>query len=143
MGKINMGRVILGGLLAGLIINIGEFILNEPVLGEDWKAAMSALNLPEMGGTDIVWWIIFGFVLGISAVWLYAAIRPRYGAGPKTAVCAGLFVWFLIYVLGFGSSLIPGVWPTKIVVTSIIWGLFEVPIATTVGAWPYKEEAQS
>ncbi len=34
MGKINMARVILGGLLAGLIINVGEFVLNEPILGE-------------------------------------------------------------------------------------------------------------
>ena len=35
MGKINMTRVILGGLLAGLVINIGEFILNDTILGED------------------------------------------------------------------------------------------------------------
>lgn len=28
MGRINLGRVVIGGLLAGLIINFGEFILN-------------------------------------------------------------------------------------------------------------------
>jgi len=140
MGKINMGRVIPGGLLAGLVINIGEFILNDVLLGEDWRAAMQALNLREMAGSDIIWWVIFGFVLGIGAVYLYAAIRPRYQPGPKTAICAGLFVWFFIYLLGFGSSLIPGIWPTKIVVWSIVWGLFEIPIATVVGAWQYKEE---
>ena len=28
MSRINLGRVVIGGLLAGLIINIGEFILN-------------------------------------------------------------------------------------------------------------------
>ena len=39
------------------------------------------------------------FLIGLFAGWLYAAIRPRYGAGPKTALCAGLFVWFLGYLL--------------------------------------------
>ena len=31
-------------------------------------------------------------------VWLYAAIRPRFGPGPKTAICAGLIVWGLSYL---------------------------------------------
>ncbi|HSE60477.1 MAG TPA: hypothetical protein VLA99_17380 [Nitrospiraceae bacterium] len=31
----------------------------------------------------------------LSALWLYAAIRPRFGAGPKTALYAGLGVWVL------------------------------------------------
>ena len=50
MAKINMGRVILGGLLAGWVLNIGEFLLNEPILGKQWVAAMEALNRPPIGG---------------------------------------------------------------------------------------------
>lgn len=38
-------------------------------------------------------WIVMGFVFGIAAVWLYAAIRPRYGAGIGTPVRAGIAVW--------------------------------------------------
>src|SRR5207249_3963498 len=41
--------------------------------------------------------LAWGFLVGIFAVWLYAAIRPRYGAGPKTALCAGAAVWGLGY----------------------------------------------
>jgi hypothetical protein len=37
--------------------------------------------------------VLWGFLVGIFAVWLYAAIRPRYGDGPKTALCAGAVVW--------------------------------------------------
>ncbi len=33
-----------------------------------------------------------------------------------------------------------GLYPTKLVLITVIWGLFEVPIAAVVGAWPYKEE---
>jgi hypothetical protein len=28
-------------------------------------------------------------------MWLYAAIRPRYGPGPKTAAVAGFALWFI------------------------------------------------
>src|SRR5437667_4515115 len=41
--------------------------------------------------------VIGGFVLGVLLVWLYAAIRPRFGPGPKTSLIAGLVLWFLAY----------------------------------------------
>jgi hypothetical protein len=34
MKKINMGRVLLGGLIAGVVLNIGEFLLNGVVLAK-------------------------------------------------------------------------------------------------------------
>jgi hypothetical protein len=141
MGKINHGRVFLGGLLAGVVFNIGEFILNEPILGEQWIAAMQDLNRPPIGGSQIAWFVIMGFAYGIAAVRLYAAIRPRFGPGPRTAIRAGLALWFLIWVLGFGSTLITNLYPKGLVLTSILWGLFEAPIATLVGAWVYREGA--
>lgn len=140
MAKINMGRVILGGLLAGLVLNIGEFLLNEPILGKQWAAAMEALNRPPISGSAIGWYVVISFVLGIAMVWLYAAIRPRYGAGPKTALCTGLAVWFFMWLLGFGTSIVMGLYPTKLVLITVVWGLFEVPIAALAGAWLYKEE---
>ncbi len=35
MSRVNMVRAFLGGLVAGLLINIGEFLLNEVVLGDE------------------------------------------------------------------------------------------------------------
>lgn len=34
MGKINLGRVLLGGLVAGVVYNIGEAVLNMVVIGK-------------------------------------------------------------------------------------------------------------
>jgi hypothetical protein len=42
MSSINWGRVILGGLLAGMVINVFEFFLNGVALAKDWQAAMVA-----------------------------------------------------------------------------------------------------
>lgn len=139
MGKINFARVILGGLLAGLVINFGEYLLNEPILGDEWRAAMVSLNRPIVGGSQIAVFVILGFVLGITIVWLYAAIRPRFGPGPKTAICAGLFVWFLVYLYAAIMQHTLSLFPDRLLLISTIWGLVELSIASIAGAWLYTE----
>jgi hypothetical protein len=79
---------------------------------------------------------------GIWLVWLYAAIRPRLGAGVRTAIIAGLALW-VAGALSSLSTTIAGVLPSSLTVTAIVWGLFEMPIATVVGAWLYKEESSA
>src|SRR5467141_1316418 len=105
MAHTNRSRVILGGLLAGLVINIGEFITNGVFLKDAWAQAMQALGRPsEIPGSAIVIFNIWGFLLGIASVWLYAAIRPRYGAGPKTAIRAGLVTWAVaVFLANLGN----------------------------------------
>src|SRR6266404_428420 len=98
LGNINMGRVIMAGLLAGLVVNISETILKLFVVNKDMEAALLAMNLPLVGGPAIGGFVVMAFLLGIMTVWLYAAIRPRFGPGVKTAVCAGLVVWFFAYL---------------------------------------------
>ena len=47
MKGINFGRVILGGLVAGVLINVSEFVLNNVVLKADMEAGMKALAGPS------------------------------------------------------------------------------------------------
>lgn len=136
----NYGRVILGGLLAGLVLNIGEFVLNAFVLHKamvDWSTSH---NLPtDPGPTFLAVAVVLTFVLGIVMVWLYALIRPRMGPGPKTAVIVALVLWFGVYVymgIILGMLLVQ---PMNLVGISIVWGLGEYIIAAIAGAWLYKE----
>jgi MFS family permease len=140
MGKINGARVILGGLVAGLIINISESVLNGVVLAKDMDAAVKALGR-EMGGTQLTMFITWGFLVGIFAVWLYAAIRPRYGAGPKTAIMAGLAVWCLGYLLAAVTPAALTLFPTNLMIIGLVVGLVEVILGTLAGAWIYSEAA--
>ena len=140
MAHTNRVRVILGGLLAALVINIVEFITNGVVLREEWGQTMQALGKPaQLSGGAIVIFNIWGFLVGIAAVWLYAAIRPRYGAGPKTAIRAGLVTW-AVAVLANLSNYPLGLFPTRLLVITSIVALVEIVVATLVGAWLYKEE---
>ena len=82
MNKINYGRVILGGLVCGLILNIGEFVLNAVVLAEHMKTFNAAHNFKDPTGSQIAIVIALTFVLGIVIVLGYAAIRPRSTTRP-------------------------------------------------------------
>ena len=139
MGRINMGRVLLGGLLAGLIINISEFILNGVVFADEMNAAMAALNKPPIANSMIVWFVVLGFGIGFMTVWLYAAIRPRFGAGPSTALCAALTIWGLAYLYPNIFITIMDLFPAKLMVIGTVWGLVEVIAAGVAGAWVYTE----
>ena len=139
MSNINLGRVLLGGLLAGLIINIGEFLLNDVVLGNQLKEYLSKHNYQDPGPNFIVVAVVMTFILGIVTVLIYAMIRSRFGPGPKTAIIAGLVSWFGIYVY---AGIINGVLfavPMNVIGIAIVWGLVEYTVAALAGAWIYKE----
>ena|SRR5438270_13044429 len=141
MAHTNRGKVVLGGLLAGVVINLVEFVENAIVLKTDWAQAMQALGKsPQLSGSGIAIFNLWGFLVGITAVWIYAAIRPRYGAGVSTAVRAGLIAWFLAVVLANVANYPLGIFPTRLLVITSVVALFETVVGTVLGAWVYKEE---
>jgi hypothetical protein len=142
MGKINGTRVLLGGLLAGVIFNVLYYGAAFLYLGKRWSAALEALGHPIcMSGLNIAIGIVFDFVLGIFAVWLYALIRPRCGAGAKTALFAGMAFWVLTGLLPtimWGSLKL---FSARLLTIDSLSYLVMVIVATLLGAWVYKEEA--
>ena len=139
MSRINLGRVLIGGLLAGVIINISEFVLNGILLEEEMNAAMAALNRPPIAPSMIIWFVIISFGFGFMLVWTYAAIRPRMGPGVKTAVCAATLCWGLGYLYPNLFFYVMNLFPRNIIILTTIWGLAEVVIAGIAGAWVYTE----
>jgi hypothetical protein len=138
MGKINVGRVFLGGLLAGLVINVFEYVLNTYVWADKANAALAKLGLMPPGAQQITWFIVIGFLFGILLVFTYAAMRPRFGASAKTAIIAALTLWLAGLPANI-SSILLGLWPSDLVIMGIIAGLIELGVAAVAGAWLYKE----
>ena len=139
MGKINWGRVFLGGLLAGVVF-VALGAINLFFFQEDWSAALEPLGRPlEITAGWLVYGSILWLVLGIWAVWLYAAIRPRYGPGPKTAAYAGVALWFICALADAAwASMVPI--PIGLLATIVAVYLPVIVVATVAGAWLYKEE---
>ena len=93
MGKINIARVLLGGIAAGIVGNVLAYLVDGLMLAPQWAAAMKTLGRPEFSDNQFVAFNLIGLLYGILVVGLYVLMRPHFGAGPKTAVYAGLGAW--------------------------------------------------
>jgi hypothetical protein len=139
MGQISVGGVLKGGLAAGLIMNISQFILNVPVAGAQMDKEFALRNLPPVAGNQIAVFVAMTLLLGFATVWLYAAIRPRFGPGPKTAIVAGLIVWALSYLYLSITMGVLGINSMGMVVVGIMWSAVEMIVAASVGGYLYTE----
>jgi hypothetical protein len=139
MQKINMARVVAGGLLAGVIISIGEYVLNMVLLRASWEKELNALRRAPTGNDSLLFLALLCFGLGVLMIWLYAAIRPRFGPGPTTAVGAAFVTWALAYLFPSAFALPMDLFPRNLFLYAVLWGLLELPIAALAGAWLYKE----
>lgn len=141
MEKINIGRVILGGIVAGIVADVLGYVVDGMILAPQWTAGMTALGRPaDLATSQLIGINLVGLALGIFAMWLYAAIRPRYGAGPRAAVCAGLAVWVAAVLLPNAVLMgALGLFPTGLTVMTTLGGIVEWVVATVAGAALYKE----
>jgi hypothetical protein len=141
---INTNKVVIGGLAAGLVMNIIDFVVNMFIIGARMKAESDAFK-PGMGdammqSSVMVSYIVMDFVLGILLVWTYAAFRPRFGPGPRTAIYVAVLFWLLagIFLSGYlhMGMMSQGLWWTF-----AFFGLVNFAISSWVGAKVYSEDS--
>ena len=143
---INGSKVVVGGLVAGIVMNVSGFLVQGMLLGKRMETEMIAvaptLQGRGMDGGSMAGRVLTQFAVGVLLVWLYAAMRPRFGAGPKTAMLAAFAVWvcgFLFYLdwlyLGLMS---PGLYAIVSIAMAIT-----LAVAAWAGAMLYKEEGSA
>ncbi|HEV2489560.1 MAG TPA: hypothetical protein VGT03_07115 [Candidatus Acidoferrales bacterium] len=144
MSKINWGRLFLGGLAGGAVVLAGDALVAVaiPALIRSGIVPPPHLSPPTLASalTYVVAVLLVG---GPAALWLYVAIRPRFGPGPKTAAYAGLWSWLILgpylqatqSAIGFPAVFSLGTWvPLDVVALPLI------VVAMLAGAAIYKEE---
>src|ERR1041385_6295230 len=138
MPKPNWTRVIVGGLLAGVVINAGELALHRVILHQRWTAAFAALGKHPTG------WATFipaNFLVGFITIWLYARLRLRYGPGPRTALRSGLAMWIIFWVIPTLALVPLELFPNRLLFLVIAGGIINAHLAALLGAWLYRGDA--
>jgi hypothetical protein len=139
MGGINVGRWLAGGLVAGVVVWLVEGLATF-VYANDMLATLEAhgLGMSE-GAAAIGLSALVSLISGLALVFFYAAARPRFGAGPRTAVTVAIGLWLGGYLPSLLGYVMLGLFTAR---TLILWGvvgLVDMTVAALVGGWIYRE----
>jgi hypothetical protein len=139
MGKINWKRVIFGGLAAGFLYDLFEVALSPFVAGKQYEAELNAIRHTPPSAAGYAFFICWGFVIGIVAVGLYAAVRPRLGRGPRTAARVAFALWVVADLMPQMGQAFMGIFTFPLMIKFTLQQLFFMLATTIAGAWIYKE----
>ena len=141
MAQLNNGRIVAGGLAAGVVMNVIDFLVNGLWLGARWQQQTEMLNAglaAKSAAMGMAGWIVYDLLMGLAVVWLYASIRRRFGPGPRTAMLAGFAAWFISH-LAFASYWFGGMFTWRLVAASSAGGFWAALAGAYVGGMLYKE----
>jgi hypothetical protein len=137
--RMNTGRILLGGLVAGVVANAIDYVSNEYVLAEGNNELMQRLGLNvDTVNASMSTWIAVDFVLGLLLVFTYAAMRPRFGPGPKTAIVSSITIWIGIAAVVAGFTAM-GIFTQPMFMKSAALSLVALVAAGLAGAAIYRE----
>src|SRR5579871_6420984 len=129
---INAGKVIAGGLVGGVVANVIDFIWNTTVMKADMVDLGKRFGMPDEALNSFATaapWLIVDFIFGFVIVFTYAAMRPRLGPGPKTAMIAGLMPYIAVTAVLWGFQSM-GMMP----MASFVKGSATALVTTIVGS---------
>ena len=142
---VNTSKVVVGGIAAGVVITVIDFVSNMFILGARMTADANAFkaglgdDMAAMSGMAIAGYTIMNLVVGMLLIWTYAGIRPRFGPGPRTASYVAL-IFFTFGLILTSNYMVMGIMSQGLWLTyAAIW-LVNLLVATYVGAMLYKED---
>jgi hypothetical protein len=142
MSKINFRRWLLAGLVAGVLIDIIGYLVDGVWLKTAWQSGMPSLGLSGFAPNVWAWFNVLGVVNGLMAMWIYAAIRPRFGAGVNTAFKAAVVTWVIGSLIPNVTYMVFGGFLSHTLASYVTLGAFvEFMVGTIAGAAIYREPA--
>jgi len=141
MPKLNWARLIIGVIVAAIIMFVTDGFFHERIAKTDWQAVYAALNArtPADHGTSLAYFAIFEIGRAFIALFLYAMMRSHFGAGPKTAVLAGIVGWIGFSLTGPVQFIPLGFFSNALWLKVGAFHLVTSIIATLAGAALYKD----
>lgn len=82
---------------AGLIIIVGEAILNLVILADEWVNLLLRFALPQPTPLVARQGVLKLLLLGIFSVFLAAAFKPTFPYPNRAGIVSGLCIWILVW----------------------------------------------
>jgi hypothetical protein len=141
MARMNWGRLILGSLIAAIILFVTDGFIHEKIAGGDWMDVYNRLRAtpPTEHALSMVYFAVFELGRGFIAMMFYATMRAFFGAGPKTAVLAGIVAWIAFSLTGPAQFIPLGFYSNALWIKVGALHLVTTIIATIAGAALYKD----
>lgn len=141
MNRIRTGRLLAAGLITLLVFIlveiVWEFIIGAALFPRILEVSRASLGLKEWTPTSFAINIGVAAVNSIMMIWLYAALRPMFGVGPRNALITSGFVF--AFVLAFSVNTVNiGYYPGLVAMFDMVSLLVELPIAIIAGAAFYE-----
>ncbi len=141
MNRIRVGRLIISGVIALLVFFVVEWII-EQLLGryffsgiiEEW---IEVLSIQDWTSANYFLNLLIVLASCIMVMWLYAALRPMFGVGTKTALMTSGFVLIFIAAYAINETNL-GLYPIQITLIQLFYWLVELPAAVVAGAYFYE-----
>ena len=139
---INNSKVLVGGIVAGIVLNVIDYLVYTKLIVSQMTASLDAfkpgLSSVMMGGNAITIFVITDFIYGLLLIWTYAAVRPRLGPGPRTATTVAFLFWLFGAFIN-ANMLITGMMDSNLFWLTELLGLITLIIGTVIGASLYSE----
>jgi hypothetical protein len=141
MNAINWRRVAIGAAAAGVLMNVMDAVTNGLLMFNDFQANSRRLGLDPAAAiapAAVFTWIALDFVFGWILVWMYAAMRPRYGPGVATALrsATAMYVPTTSIIAGFA---IQGFLTPRLFAGMALAGALTLAAGALIGGWLYRE----
>jgi hypothetical protein len=141
MNRIKVNRLLLAGLVTLLTFIAVEFVVESlicrPLFGRAIQEWHQTLNLAAWDIGNSMLNILIALVNCTLLTWLYAALRPMFGVGPRTALAASAFAFCFIAAFAINGVNL-GNYPLRVALIELGYQLVELPVAILAGARVYE-----
>ena len=141
MNQIKVKRLLLAGLATLVVFILVEFVVEitfDRLVFEhgvsDWYLK---LGTQHWGWAENLLNILIALLNTMMLIWLYAALRPMFGVGVKTALITSLFGFVFVTAFAINmANLSPYPWRVAFLETGYL--AIELPVSIIVGAYVYE-----
>jgi hypothetical protein len=130
-------RIVLGGLAAGVAnMALGFAYAHATGAVEQLQSVLRDHGLRVIGQpSDAIPHVVVRLLMGVAVTALFAALAPRFGAGPLAALVAAGFAWAFLYAYTAWGHAHIGLFPVSMALTLAAWGAVEMIATALLGGW--------